>query len=150
MNRKILTAMLVFSFAVAGYANAANIYKWTDEDGNVHYTDKPVDQSSEVVAISSRPTDNAQAMAQMQASLDRRSASQQAQNTVTAPSPEEAAVSKADRAQKCSMYKGRLTKYVQSRRLYREDEDGERVYLDETESQAAREKAESQVEEFCS
>ena len=47
------------------------------------------------------------------------------------------------------MYKQRLTRFVQSRRLYKEDENGERVYLDDEETQAAREKTQQQVQEFC-
>jgi hypothetical protein len=43
-----------------------------------------------------------------------------------------------------------LQKFVVSRRLYREDENGERVYLDPEETQAARDRVEGQVEEFCS
>jgi hypothetical protein len=48
------------------------------------------------------------------------------------------------------MYKERLQRFVTSRRLYREDESGERVYLDEEQSQAARERVQQQVEEHCS
>jgi hypothetical protein len=36
-----------------------------------------------------------------------------------------------------------------SRRLYREDENGERVYLDEAQMQSARDRVQSQVEEYC-
>jgi hypothetical protein len=39
---------------------------------------------------------------------------------------------------------------LQSRRLYRTDENGERVYLDEAQRQEARQKAEKQITEFCS
>jgi uncharacterized membrane protein YebE (DUF533 family) len=42
-----------------------------------------------------------------------------------------------------------LQKYLTSRRLYRQDENGERVYLDEDETLAARERVEDQVQEFC-
>ena len=47
------------------------------------------------------------------------------------------------------MYQARLTKFTQSRRLYREDENGERVYLDDAETQKTRDRAEQQVLEHC-
>jgi hypothetical protein len=36
-----------------------------------------------------------------------------------------------------------------SRRLYREDGNGERVYLDDSQIDEARAKAQSDVEEYC-
>jgi hypothetical protein len=53
------------------------------------------------------------------------------------------------RKEKCDTYKARLQKFVQSRRLYKQDENGERVYLDEGQAQAARERVENQVQEYC-
>jgi hypothetical protein len=40
MNRKILS-LLVVLLAVAGITLAAPLYKWVDEQGTVHYSDKP-------------------------------------------------------------------------------------------------------------
>jgi hypothetical protein len=52
------TAILILSVALASAASASEIYKWTDEDGNVQYTDKPIDNSSERLDIASNATDN--------------------------------------------------------------------------------------------
>ena len=54
-----------------------------------------------------------------------------------------------ERAEKCTMYKERLQQFLTSRRLYREDESGERVYLDEKETLAARAEVQEQVLEYC-
>ena len=66
------------------------------------------------------------------------------------PTKDELRTKAAERSQKCDTYKARLQKFVQSRRLYKEDENGERVYLDEQQSQAARERVENQVQKYCS
>jgi hypothetical protein len=139
-----LTATLILSVALASAASANEIYKWTDEDGNVHYTDKPIDQTSERLNIASSSTNNEAVRAETQARLDRQSeAAEAAANAPKGPTAKE------PRADKCAMYQARLTKFTQSRRLYREDEDGERVYLDEADTQKTRDKAEDQVREYC-
>ena len=61
----------------------------------------------------------------------------------------ERAAQAKERDEKCATYKARLQKFLTSRRLYREDEYGERVYLDEAEMLAARERVQGQVEEYC-
>ena len=142
---------LMLAIAVAGAAYAGDIYKWTDEEGNVHFGDRPETETSERLAIQSRPTDPARIQAQTQARAEARAKAAEEKAAVAAeePSPEELQAQAKERAQKCSTYKARMQKYVTSRRLYREDENGERVYLDEDEMLAAREKVESQIEEYC-
>ena len=67
-----------------------------------------------------------------------------------APTPEEIQAAAQEKEERCSDYRARLQKMLQSRRLYREDENGERVYLDDDEMLASRERVQSQVEEYCS
>ncbi len=148
-NQAIITVLLLTLVAISG-AFAKEIYKWIDEEGNVHYGDRPTDVQSERVAISSKPTDPSRIQAQAQARVDAQArAAEEAAKAPQGPSPEELQAEADERAQKCTQYRQTLQKFVVSRRLYREDENGERVYLDETETQAARDKAEGQVEEYC-
>ena len=150
MRYSTFTATLILSVALASAATASEIYKWTDEDGNVHYTDTPVDGSSERLNIVSRSTDNDRVQTQTQARLDRQSAAAEAAaNAPAGPTQEELRAEKKERAEKCSMYRARLTKFTQSRRIYREDEYGEREYLDEAETQKTRDKAAEMVREYC-
>ena len=142
---------LIVSIGICGFANASEIYKWTDDDGNVHYTDTPVGESSQLVNIQSRPT-NSKQVAQQTASVQTQQQTSAERKEARADAETErlqVAAKSQDRAEKCEMYKQRLTRFVQSRRLYKEDENGERVYLDDEETQAAREKTQQQVQEFC-
>ncbi len=144
-----LTAVLILSAGLANNA-ASEIYKWTDADGNVHYTDKPMDPSSQQVAIASRSTDNASVQAQTQARLDRKAAAaEEAAKEPAGPTPDELRAEARQRAEKCSMYRERMTRFVQSRHLYREGENGERVYLEESEKLDAEQKVQDQISEYC-
>ena len=145
-----LTATLILSVALASAASASEIYKWTDEDGNVHYTDKPLDPSSVQVNVDSRPTDNAGVQAQTQARLDRQqAAAEEAANAPAGPTPEEIRAEKKERANTCEKYRARQASFVRSRRIYRMDENGERVYLDEAETQKTRDNVDEKVREYC-
>jgi len=155
--KKFAIVVLLLSTAAASGAIASEIYKWTDEDGNVHYGDRPVGEGSDGVqiermAIVSRPTNPSSVQSSVDARLERQAA---AAERATAREEEEArqeqlAAEAADRAEKCTAYRERLQKFVQSRRLYRLDENGERVYLDDTQMQEAREQVQERVQEYCS
>lgn len=147
----LLTAALLLS---GGYASASDIYKWTDAEGNVHYGDRPAeDVESERMEIQSRRTDPTRVAALAQARAESRSAARQQASAAPAASdemsPEQKRAAEEERIGQCNTYKERLQLFVQSRRLYREDENGERVYLSEAEMQSARENVESKVEEYC-
>ena len=152
MRYQAIAITLMLAMAMAGTAIAGDIYKWTDEEGNVHFGDRPLGEQPERLAIQSKPTDPAkiQAMAQARSQAAAKAAEEAAAAQPEGPSEEELQAQANERAQKCTTYRAQLQKYVTSRRLYREDESGERVYLDEGEMQAAREQVESRVEEYCS
>lgn len=149
-----IACLLIALASVSGIALANDIYKWTDADGNVHYGDRPSgDASEERVAISSRPTDPGKVRTQLQARRTEIAATKEekaAQDKAAGESEQEQKALAKERAEKCETYKARLQKFVTSRRLYRQDESGERVYLDEAEMRAARERVENQVQEYCS
>jgi hypothetical protein len=138
--------------AAAGPVLASDIYKWTDAEGNVHFGDRPSGAATEErLDISSNPTDPDRIRDIVQARNDARTArnEQQAAQAAAEPTAEELRAAEAERKEKCTMYKERLQKFVTSRRLYREDENGERVYLDEEETLAARARVQEQVVEHC-
>ena len=154
MRYQAIAHVLLLALIAAGTAAAGEIYKWTDEEGNVHFGDRPDGEAPEKVAIQSRSTDPARVQASVQARADATARAAEEQAAAAAvrqgPTPEELQAQVDEKAEKCSTYRARLQKYLTSRRLYREDENGERVYLDESETQAARERVENQVQKYCS
>ena len=133
---------MMLAVSLAGMAFANDIYKWTDEHGNVHFGDRPTSEASEEpLAVTSKPTDLLKAQARYEVKA---AASEPAE-----PTPEELRVQALEREEKCTTYKARLRKFLTSRRLYRDDQNGERVYLDEDETFAAREIVQKQVVKYC-
>lgn len=146
-----LPAILISTAIFATASQAGEIYRWTDENGNVNYTDKPMAESSERVNIESRRTDPAAVQAQLQARLDRqaRAADEAAEADAAEQTRQEKLAERKEREDKCATYRQQLTRLVQNRRIYRQGADGERDYLDEAQMAQARADAQSRVEEYC-
>ena len=53
------------------------------------------------------------------------------------------------REERCNKYRNRQIQFTESRRIYRMDENGERVYYNEEEMQAARTQVDDLVKEYC-
>lgn len=142
----LATALLVSATAVAG-----DIYKWTDKDGSVHYEDRPIaNVPMERLELLTRNTDNAAVQARV---AERRSAKATAKQVASeAPSEmsrQEIRAEQQKRQQKCQEYRDRLERFLRSRRLYKEGESGEREYLDEAATMAARDRVQGQILEYC-
>ena len=155
-SKTIAALATVICLLTVSSANA-EIYKWTDADGNVHYGDRPVGDGMsenaqvEVVAVASRRTSVERVQETIDAGLARRSAADEARSEREAArkEAEDARAEAEDRAEKCTAYRARLEKFVTSRRLYRMDDNGERQYLDDTQMATAREQVQQRVEEYC-
>ena len=154
MKPRHLTLMAaVAAMAFATGAAASEIYKWTDENGNVHYEDRPTGAATEErLQLTYRRTSRSAVNQRVQAQVNRQAEREEARSAAAAAEQEAAenAAAAAERQQACERARARLETYLQSRRLYRTDENGERVYLDEAQRQEARKKAEDQITEFCS
>ena len=152
-NFRIPVAIACAALLVSGPAAAGEIYKWVDEDGNVHYEDRPSGMPTEErLALNYRRTDSGAVQQRVAARHDREASRAEARSQAEAAKQEAAenAAAAEERKQACERARARLETYLQSPRLYRTDADGERVYLDDEQRQEARRKAEEQVTEFCS
>jgi len=152
MTRFRLTlALSLGALIVSGTALSSDIYMWTDDAGNVHYEDRPAAEAEALrLNIESAPTDNSAVQARIQARREARAAAEQ----VAAEAPEEMSkeelrAEQEERQQQCQMYRDRLEQFLRSQRLYQEDESGERQYLNEEETMAARARVEEQIKKYC-
>ncbi|MEM6512514.1 MAG: DUF4124 domain-containing protein [Pseudomonadota bacterium] len=143
----LLTAVSAVAILAASTVLADDIYRYTDENGTVHYVDRPTGAATEqrITVATSRPTQNAQADDSRPDWRERRANRQTAK--------EEADSAKADedeRERLCNDYRQRLSTYDNGRRLFRMDEQGERVYLTPEEIEEARQVVRERIEENCS
>jgi len=151
MQVKITVFAFVLSIVATGTLLASEIYKWTDDEGNVHFVDRPTGAAGEEhLTIRSRPTDPARARAETQAVIDARTLrAEEKANAPPGPTPEELRAEARVREEKCNKYRDDQTRYTRSRRIYRMDENGERVYFDEEEMRTARAGVDDLVKKYC-
>jgi Domain of unknown function (DUF4124) len=152
-NERRASAVLALGI-VAGVLGAwlalpagAAVYKWTDPQGNVHYSDEPPPPEGTLISADARNerprTDTARpAEPAAPAAPPGKTDPAQLKKTVDAD------VANAH-AGECKQAEERYQTYVRSRRLYKEGPNKERIYLTDAELDAERLSAKRDVDEIC-
>ncbi len=144
--------LLLAMLATAAYGG--QVYRSTDANGNVVFTDRPTEKSEPVnvvVPAAGRPgnpitsPDAKAAAGKAQAGAAQANATgDQKKEKVPTPAEKE-----AERAKNCTQARERQTRYDQSHRLYKTGANGEREYLNSAEIDDARAKAAADVATWC-
>jgi hypothetical protein len=134
-------------------AYGGTVYRSTDANGNVVFSDRPT-ETSEPVSVSvptvGRPgnpitTPDAKAAAgKAQPGAQANAAGDQKKDKEKTPAEKD-----AERAKNCATARERQTRYDQSHRLYKAGANGERDYLNAAEIDEARAKAAADVATWC-
>lgn len=144
----LVTGALLYTAA----AGASEIYRHIDADGNVHYGDRPTgDRTEELLVIVSRRSDPdaVQARIDAQQTENARREEARSERLEAAQAETQARAAAAERAAQCEQHRMRLQTYTESRRLYREDENGERDYLDDNAREQAEQQVRDLIDEYC-
>lgn len=142
---------------VSGIASAAEVYKWKDTDGRIRYSDMPPPGKTPYEKLSgSRPAPAPAApVAEAKGAKPAPAAGEKGagKDKAEAENPQKSEQAKAEekkvRDENCATAKANVLNYKQGGRLYRVDEKGERLYLDEKDIAASLEKANKDVEQWC-
>jgi len=131
--------------ALALPVTAAQVYKWTDAQGTVHYSETPPAQGTDFSRI--KPVTGAADAAPAPAAADPAEAAAE-----TTPEPQPTAAELADtpenRQKLCSTLDASLTMLKGSGTLVMQ-QDGKAVVVDEAMRQAQLEKAQAQHDQYC-
>jgi len=143
--KKIIVIMLI----IMSPANAG-IYKWTDNKGNVHFGDRPVDPKSatELKVIINRNTGvtnssgNKKEREYLLKKIERNKEERSEKKS------EKLAKSKK-RKKKCDAYRRSYQNHIQSNRSYHMSTKGERTYLSDKERDLRKKKLSKGVSKYC-
>ena len=128
----------------------ADVYRFTDEKGQVQYTDKPQVLPAERLSVQSQRTDLVAATARTEGAGKESGAANSAKTTAPAADTKQLAeLTTKDKAERCVKARERYDQYMNSQRLYKTLPSGEREYLTDAELDAARGAAKASMEEFC-
>lgn len=138
---------------VAATAQGADVYRSTDANGVVSYSDRPQSARDEHVIVaragSPRPAAAPSAAPATTAAQAAAAAPGDPNSGVqgeTGPTPAELAEL---RNKNCTVARNRQTSYSQAHRLYKELPNGEREYLSDSEIDKARAQAEADIKTWC-
>ncbi len=116
----------------------ADVYRWTDPQGHVQYSDRWVPGSTRIMTTSphgaTNPVPSEQTDSQKLAASNA-SAQQQAQQDAEKTVKRDMA---ANKAEQCKRATEAYQKAIESRRIYKEGKDGERQYISDKEADAYR------------
>lgn len=148
MKTPVVRTGLLVALFIAAFGVSAEVYKWTDETGRVHFSDRPVGEDAEELKIKSKPTDKAALAQAKQDKLDAEQAAA-AQAQIDKEQNDEKQANAAIRAENCARSKEALNSVINAQRLYKADENGERQYLSQVEIFERIQRAEKDVYEWC-
>lgn len=155
---------VLIAFLMAGataMAAAETVYKWVDGSGQIHYTDLPPRQSDAKIlgvvhsagVVEDDESDDYDDYRDGNDSGGSDSTTSGVPTTPEPPVSRQAMQTAADDAAKakveqCKAAQDRYQRYIESRRLFRE-ENGKRVYLSDQELTEARARAKQAVDDYC-
>lgn len=148
MNKSVLLFILLTPLSLH-----AGVYKWVDDNGKVHYGDQPqsshpgVELNIDVTSPVSRGSGEDQLSRE-----EKRERLLQSMEEDRLDKQEQREKQKALRAQnrqKCNRYRDRMRHYQRANALYKLDQDGNRVYITDTDRAKATKKLQAQIDRYC-
>lgn len=144
MKKYILLLSLVITPVNAG------VYKWTDDDGNVHFGDRPAnpDSATEIIIHSDNNTGvtnssgNNKEREYLLRKIDE-------EKKADAEKRQKRYADEKKRKKRCDYYRSRYQSHIQSSRTYRTSPEGERYYLTNEERAARKKKLSKNVAKYC-
>jgi len=144
--------LMAVAFLAAGGAAAENIYRWTDDSGQVHYGSRPgADNAREVTVNSTSPKSEPSALSDQ----ERRTRQQRLLESYERDRElkQEQAQRQAEQQQKvdkaCRDLQDNWRWLNHPGPIYLRGENGARAYLDEATRQQQKAKVRQQIDQYC-
>jgi hypothetical protein len=149
MFRTLFLGLLLTGAAVA--AHAADVYRYVDAQGGIHYSDTWVPGST-LIHVDHHPKAGDSAASAARTAQNKALASGERASADVAKQADERAVH-ADVAQareeQCKQAKDSYDKAIRSRRIIKTDKDGQREYLSEADADAYRLQLRTDMQSAC-
>jgi len=140
MRHLLFIVLLIPSLA------SAEIYRWTDAQGRVHFGEKPGAAGAETVEVKPQVVERDEATRQRE---QRTEEYFDARRDEKAASDARAAQVRAERSKECNELRRNLSQIERDGRYFTTDANGERTYIDVKEVEAARSRLSSRIAQRC-
>lgn len=139
---------LAVGVLVCMHTAADGIYKWVDEEGRVHYGEKPPHANAERIEIR-EPSGATPTVRQYNVDRDKMLQIMEEERLQKQVDERNAEQERQALAEKCATIEKRLAEMQRGGRVYTRDENGERVYLTEEEVTAEINRMQKAHKQHC-
>ena len=143
--------LCAFLFLMNGTVISAEIHKWVDEHGRVHYGDKPVEEgkSEKIDVQTSKPDESNSRLEKQKQVLEALEASRQEREQQLADKHAELEAKK-QHEQECNEMRNELADYERGGIIWYDlDEKGKRVFLDDDEVEKRKNNLREAITKIC-
>jgi uncharacterized protein HemX len=130
-------------------ATPAEVYRWVDAQGQVHYEDRSQSQSANDTRSYAPPVSAAENPQQRMEKTQKLLNAYQAERQQAREEREKHQKELEKRQRKCSVARDKLRQYQSYGGIYRLDKDGNRVYLGEQERNDLMQKTRDDIAKWC-
>ncbi|MFO8024727.1 DUF4124 domain-containing protein [Thiohalophilus sp.] len=137
--------------ALVSVSTGAGVYKWTDEQGQVHYGDKPPEKGARSMDVDPGPSRGSPQSgdAERREKTRRLLRAYEEERRIKQQREQRKEAEAAERHKRCARARDRLRSYQQAGRLYDIDEQGDRKILTDSQRQQAEARAAQDVSRWC-
>ena len=151
--KKTSLLLLLITGLLAASLHAEEVYRWVDEEGKVHFGDKPQGINAESIAVKQQPKIGSSTPAPTSTPISQEKLlnaySERRKQKKELDAKEQQAQQKiAGHKKECD----KLRDYLATTggvRMYNTDENGEKIYLSDTEIDASRAAQQADLEKYC-
>lgn len=129
----------------------AEFYKWTDEQGRVHYGDRPPDEGAQSVDVDpgSSSSSPIPSDAERRDKTRRLLRAYDEERRIKQQQEQRQEAEAAERQKRCARARDRLRRYRHAGALYDLDQQGDRQFLDHDQRRQAEARAARDVDKWC-
>ena len=147
MRRFLIGIILIFFLSPA--AQAAGVYKWVDEQGKVHYGDRPGNNNASKIAAPSSPPASDKSLSERNAKRDKFLHTMAEERKLKEEDAGKAKLKSEQRKQHCIEAQDKVKRYERAQYIYKPAEGGQEIIYSEEEREKATVEAKKAVEEWC-
>lgn len=145
--QRLIIGMLVMILALTVHAG---VYKWVDEQGRVHYGDKPVSGKAKELDIKVSPASTSPAPASSRKDLQQRFLrAREEERKERQQAQAKKKQKRAEARRKCERAKKEYEKYRHASSIYVKGENGERKHLSFKEREAYEQELAGDIKKWC-
>ena len=155
LRKLTLTLGLILISTGSGFAETQKVYKWVDENGKVHYSDRPISEDAETLEVKNDVSPEARRKAQQQAQrliqLQQRRISAELENRIDAEREQLEQENQAKELnQACNDARQAIKVLEFQAPVFETTETGERRYIEDDERAKELTRLREAIKEHCS